>query len=241
MRSAAGGLVLVGALVAGCGPTPQVETAAPQPAAVAAIVSADPLIRKVTRTEWRRMVQVGMAGPNCPVARKNLRRIEINHVNFDGEVKRGAIVVRGDVAASVTRIFTRMFERRFPIHRMTPVEHFNGSDNRSMKANNTSAYNCRRPSEANSPSMKSPHANGRAIDINPIQNPWLNPRTGAWEPSARYRQRTDGPGKILKGGLVWRLFTREGWIWQNIATPDYQHFDTGYPSRPFTDRGQRPA
>jgi hypothetical protein len=105
-----------------------------------------------------------------------------------------------------------------------------------MKANNTSAYNCRRPSEANSPSMKSPHANGRAIDINPIQNPWLNPRTHVWEPSAKYRKRTEGPGKILKGGLVWRLFIREGWIWQDIATPDYQHFDTGYPSRPLKER-----
>ena len=235
MRNAAGGLVLVGALLAGCGPTPAAEPAATRPH-LAATASADPMIRKITKAEWRRMVQVGMAGPNCPVARKNLRRLEINHVNFDGEIKRGAIVVRGDVVESVTRIFTRLFERRFPIHRMTPVEHFNGSDDRSMEANNTSAYNCRRPSEANSPSMKSPHANGRAIDINPVQNPWLNPRTHVWEPSARYRKRTEGPGKILKNGLVWRLFIREGWIWQNIATPDYQHFDTGYPSRPFSDR-----
>ena len=232
MRTAAGAFVLAGALVAGCGPTPQGEVAAaPLPAVSAA--SADPVVRTVTKAEWRRMVQVGMAGPNCPVARENLRRVEINHVNFEGEVKRGAIVVRGDVAESVTRIFTRLFEKRFPIHRMTPVEHFRGSDQRSMKANNTSAYNCRRPSEANSPSSKSPHANGRAIDINPIQNPWLNPRTHVWEPSATYRKRTEGPGKILRGGLVWGLFAREGWIWQNIATPDYQHFDTGYPSRPF--------
>lgn len=236
MRIAVGRLVLVGALAAGCAPAPETQHAGAPTATAAAAASADPVIRKVTKAEWRRMVQVGMAGPTCPVQRKNLRRIEINHVNFDGEIKRGAIVVRGDVAPSVTRIFTRLFEKRFPIHRMTPVEHFNGSDQRSMKANNTSAYNCRRPSEANSPSMKSPHANGRAIDINPIQNPWLNPRTRVWEPSAKYRKRTEGPGKILQGGLVWRLFTREGWIWQNIATPDYQHFDTGYPSRPFDDR-----
>lgn len=239
MRIAAGAVVLVGALVAGCAPAPETQGAGPPtvPAATAATAaSADPVIRKITKAEWRRMVEVGMAGPACPVQRRNLRRIEINHVNFAGEVKRGAIVVRGDVAASVTRIFTRLFEKRFPIHRMTPVERWGGSDRRSMKANNTSAYNCRRPGEANSPSRKSPHANGRAIDINPIQNPWLNPRSGVWEPSGTYRKRTEGPGKILEGGLVWRLFTREGWIWQNIATPDYQHFDTGYPSRPLEDR-----
>lgn len=235
MRTAAGAFVLVGALVAGCAQDADVQ-GAPAAPVVTADESADPVVRKVTKAEWARMVEVGMAGPNCPVKRKNLRRLEINHVNFDGEVKRGAIVVRGDVVESVTRIFTRLFEKRFPIQRMMPVEHFNGSDYRSMDANNTSAYNCRRPSEANSPSMKSPHANGRAIDINPIQNPWLNPRTHVWEPSAKFRRRTEGPGKILKNGLVWRLFIREGWIWQDIATPDYQHFDTGYPSRPLKNR-----
>ena len=234
MRTAAGAFVLIASLLGGCAQDADVRVAPAVPSA-AADESADPVVRKVTKAEWRRMVAVGMAGPRCPVQRKNLRRIEINHVNFDGEVKRGAIVVRGDVAESVVRIFTRLFEKRFPIHRMEPVEAFNGSDMRSMKANNTSAYNCRRPSEANSPSMKSPHANGRAIDINPIQNPWLNPHTHVWEPSAKYRKRTAGPGKILQGGLVWRLFTREGWIWQDIKTPDYQHFDTGYPSRPLSD------
>ncbi|MBA3744962.1 M15 family metallopeptidase [Sporichthya sp.] len=236
MRTAAGAFVLAGALVAGCGQGADIQVAPAAPA-VAADESADPVVRKLTKAEWARMVEVGMAGPTCPVKRKNLRRLEINHVNFDGEVKRGAIVVRGDVVESVSRVFTKLFDKRFPIHRMTPVEHFNGSDDRSMAANNTSAYNCRRPSEANSPSMKSPHANGRAIDINPIQNPWLNPRTHVWEPSARYRKRTAGPGKILEGGPVWRLFIREGWIWQDIKTPDYQHFDTGYPSRPLKKRG----
>ena len=233
MRTAAGTFVLGAALVAGCGgPAPEAGNAV----APAAAVSADPVVRMVTAAEWKRMVSLGMAGRNCPVQRKNLRRIEINHYDFSGEVRRGALVVRGDVAGSVKRIFTRLFDERFPIQRMTPIERYRGSDDRSMAANNTSAYNCRRPSEANSPSAKSPHANGRAIDINPFRNPWINPRTGEWEPSAKYAKRTPGKGKILKGGLVWRLFTNEGWIWQNIATKDYQHFDTGYPSRPFTRR-----
>ncbi len=230
MRTAAGIFVLGAVLAAGCGGS--VSDVEPVAAPVAA-VSADPVVRGVTSAEWKRMVALGMAGRNCPVERKNLRRIEINHYGFDGRIQRGALVVRGDVAGSVKRIFTRLFDERFPIQRMIPIEHYRGSDNRSMAANNTSAYNCRRPSEANSPSRKSPHANGRAIDINPFRNPWINPSTGAWEPSAKYAKRTPGKGKILKGGLVWRLFTNEGWIWQNISTKDYQHFDTGYPSKPF--------
>ncbi len=234
MRTTAGALLLAATLIVGCAPdgtAPAAPPAAPPDTTIQA-VTADPVVRVVSKAEWKRMVAVGMAGKNCPVNRKNLRRLEINHYGFDGKVHRGALVVRGDVAGSVKRIFTRLFEERFPIQRMIPVEHYNGSDQRSMKANNTSAYNCRRPSEANSPARKSPHANGRAIDINPFRNPWVNPRTGKWEPSAKYAKRTPGKGKILKGGLVWRLFTNEGWIWQNIATKDYQHFDTGYPSRP---------
>lgn len=231
MRTAAGAFLLGASLLAGCAPTLEIGTAT-SPTRVAA----DPVVRKVTKTEWRRMVELGMAGPTCPVQRKNLRRLEINHVGFDGQVHRGALVVRGDVVASVTRIFTKLFDQRFPIERMEPIEAYGGSDMKSMKANNTSAYNCRRPSEANAPSMKSPHANGRAIDINPFRNPWVNPRTGKWEPSAKYAKRTPGKGKILKGGLVYNAFVREGWIWQDIDTIDYQHFDTGYPSRPLKRR-----
>jgi hypothetical protein len=216
------------ALLAGWGAPVSAEPATP-----AAPTSADPVVRKVSKAEWARMVEVGAWHRGCPVQRKNLRRLEINHVGFDGEVHRGVLVVRGDVVASVTRIFTRLFEARFPIFSMRPIEDFNGNDNRSMRANNTSAYNCRRPGQANSPSAKSPHANGRAIDINPFRNPWIDPRCDCWKPSARYAKRTPGKGKILAGGVVWRTFTCEGWIWQDIDGVDYQHFDTGYPSRAF--------
>ncbi len=41
---------------------------------------------------------------------------------------------------------------------------------------------------------------------------------------------------IVKGSVPWRLFRGEGWIWQNIDVPDYVHFDTGFPSRPFRPR-----
>ena len=216
-------------LLAGCG-------AGTDTAVGTDAVGADPVVRKVTKAEWARMVEVGAWHPGCPLSRKNLRRVEINHLGFDGRVHRGALVVRGDVSASVVRIFTRLFDKRFPIESMRPIEDYNGNDNRSMRANNTSAYNCRRAGQANSPSSKSPHANGRAIDLNPFRNPWIDPRCDCWKPSARYAKRTPGKGKILKGGVAYRAFTDEGWIWQDIDGVDYQHFDTGYPSRPLRDR-----
>lgn len=194
-------------------------------------------ITSVSSGQWRRMVQVGMWRPGCPATRKDLRRVEVNHWTFDGDVRRGVLVVNQDVAGSVAAIFTTLFEERFPIRRMRPVEAYRGDANASLADDNTSAYNCRRLDQINAPPMDSPHANGRAIDINPLENPWKDLRCKCWFPSKKYAKRVERPGTILKGGLVWRLFRAEGWVWQNIKVPDYMHFDTGYPSRPY----QRPS
>lgn len=116
---------------------------------------------------------------------------------------------------------------------MVPLEEYVGDGNASLADDNTSAYNCSRPDQINAPTMLSPHANGRAIDINPLENPWKDLRCDCWFPTADTKARTPGPGVITRGGLVWRLFRDAGWIWQNIDVPDYMHFDTGYPSRPY--------
>jgi hypothetical protein len=194
---------------------------------------ANPVIERIPDRQWQRIVDVGAWRPGCPVGRADLRRVKVGHVTFDGEVRRGILVVNKDVAASVARIFTRLFEERFPIRRMHPVERYGGDVNVSLAADNTSAYNCRQPSQINAPVLKSPHANGRAIDINPRENPWMDLRCDCWLPSRENRKRVPGPGVIVAGGLVWRLFRAEGWLWQNIDVPDYMHFDTGYPSRPY--------
>ena len=179
------------------------------------------------------MVDTGVWRPGCPLQRADLRRLEINHFTFEGSVMRGALVVHRDVAPSLARIFTELFDAEFPIRKMRPVEVYEGDVKDSLADDNTSAYNCRRPDQINAPTLLSPHANGRAIDINPRENPWMDLRCDCWVPTARTKERVASPGVIVKGGLVWRLFRGEGWIWQNIDVPDYMHFDTGYPSRPF--------
>lgn len=195
---------------------------------------ADAVLTTVPSSQWQQMVEAGMWRPGCPATRTDLRRVEVNHHRFDGTVARGVLVVNRDVAPTVADIFTRLYDAGFPIRRMVPVERYDGDANASLAADNTSAYNCRRPDQINAPPKASPHANGRAIDINPRENPWRDLRCDCWFPTARTAPREPGPGVILKGGLVWRLFTREDWVWQNIDVPDYMHFDTGYPSRPYT-------
>lgn len=178
------------------------------------------------------MRQSGVVRPGCPAQREDLRRVEVNFHTFSGTVRRGVMVVNRDVASEVAEIFTDIFAARFPMRSIKPIEEFDGDDNASMAANNTSAYNCRQEGQANSAAADSPHANGRAVDVNPVQNPWWDPRCSCFMPTARFAARTPGRGKVLQGGPVWRAFTKRGWIWQDIATADYQHFDTGFPSRP---------
>jgi len=194
---------------------------------------ADARIQRVPAKQWRRIVATGAWRAGCPVGRAGLRRVAVNHFTFDGDVRRGVLVVNRDVARSISRIFTRLFEAGYPIRKMVPVEEYDGDAKASLEDGNTSAFNCRRPDQINAPPMKSPHANGRAIDINPQENPWRDLRCKCWVPNRENRARTPGLGVIVKGGLVWRTFRAEGWIWQNIDVPDYMHFDTGYPSRPY--------
>jgi len=198
-----------------------------------------PEIREVSARQWRAMGRAGMLRAECPIeSRSQLRVLAINHYDFKGEVRRGELVVNADVAESLGRIFSRLYEERFPIRRIQPVERYDGDTNASLRADNTSGYNCRRADQINAPFTESPHANGRAIDINPVENPWKDLRCDCWLPSAGQRERVEGPGKIIRRGLVWKLFREEGWIWQNIDVPDYMHFDSGYPSGPFTSRAK---
>ena len=211
--------------------------ASPTPMAPPPAIGANPTIGEVPEDQWAKIVATGTWRPGCPVGRGQLRRIEVNHYDFDGEIQRGVLVAHSDTAQDLADIFTEMFEAGFPITRIVPAEEYAGDVQRSLEADATSAFNCRRPGQINAPVLLSPHASGRAIDINPYRNPWLDLRCDCWQPSADYATTRTGPGVISLGSLPWRLFTDHGWVWQNIKVPDYMHFDTGYPSRPV----QRPT
>jgi hypothetical protein len=190
------------------------------------------VISTIGDRQWARIERTGTWRPGCPVGREDLRRLDVNYVDFEGNVERGSLVAHYDTVDDLADIFTELFADGFPIARMEPVEKYGGDVIRSLTANNTSAFNCRRPGQINAPVLESPHANGRAIDINPYQNPWVDPRCDCWVPSSAFAKERSGAGVITEEGLPWRLFNERGWIWQDIKVPDFMHFDTGYPSRP---------
>ena len=228
---AAGGTVDAGAIPQPTAPDVEAPVEPPPPAA-------DPVIKPIPDAQWERIVATGTWRPGCPVGREDLRRLEVGYIGFDGQYRRGVLVAHRDSVQDLAEIFTGLFDAGFPIGLMVPVEKYGGDVVRSLRANNTSAFNCRKPGQINAPVKESPHANGRAVDINPVQNPWMDPRCDCWVPSAKHAKQTDGPGIIREESLPVFLFESRGWVWQNIKVPDYMHFDTGFPSKA---RTQAPA
>lgn len=91
-------------------------------------------MKRISTHQWRHIVKAGVWRPGCPVTRRSLRRVEVNHFTFSGQIERGTLIVNADVASSVARIFTRLFEAHFPIRRMRPVEVYDGDSDASLRA-----------------------------------------------------------------------------------------------------------
>jgi hypothetical protein len=164
--------------------------------------------------------------PGCPVGPSRLSRVRLSYFGFDGRPHTGSLVVARPVAHDVLTVFARLFAERFPIRRMEPIDAYRGSDPASMAADNTSGFNCRY-AVASGPKRWSVHAYGQAIDVNPVENPYLEggvvrPREGAAYVD-RVRVR---PGMAVAGGPLVRAFAAIGWSWGGrwASTPDYQHF-----------------
>jgi hypothetical protein len=195
------------------------STAPPSPTAVPA--PAGGTVEPVTAAElgatWR---------PGCPVEPGQLRRVNVEHIGFDGQTHRGELIVHEDLVPDVIAIFEQLYRLGYPVEKIRTVDHYSDADDElSMEDNNTSAFNCRKIPGTNE---WSPHAYGRAIDINTLLNPCLY-ASGYFEPqnAAVYldRNRTD-PGLLHSDDPAVRIFTDRGWQWGGYwMTPDYQHFE----------------
>jgi D-alanyl-D-alanine carboxypeptidase-like protein len=164
--------------------------------------------------------------PGCPVGPRDLRLVRVSYVGFDGRAHTGALVVHRAVSEDVQTVFRTLYGRSFPIHRMEPISKYDGNDRRSMAADNTSGFNCRYAS-APGPKRWSAHAYGQAIDVNTIENPYVQgsyvspPAGRAYLDRSRYRK-----GMAVAHGVLVRAFASVGWLWGGrwAGTPDYQHF-----------------
>jgi D-alanyl-D-alanine carboxypeptidase len=167
--------------------------------------------------------------PGCPVPIADLRVITMDHWGFDGRSHRGELVVHKSVSDGVVSVFSRLFTAQFPILQMERIEHFAGDDDASMAADNTSAFNCRQITGGSGFSI---HSWGMAIDINPVENPYIRGGVVLPPASESYLDRQDvRPGMIVDGDIVVEAFTTIGFTWGGNweRLKDYQHFEIADP------------
>lgn len=199
--------VLVAALVATIGPA----SSSPPPAFTGEA-------KPVSWAELRHSYRAG-----CPVKPPQLRTLRLSYWGFDGRSRIGSIIVARRVEADVLSVFRRLWQERFPIRSLRPVSAYRGSDEASMAADNTSGFNCRFVGGTSRWSM---HALGEAIDVNPVENPYVQgsrvspPAGRAFVDRSRYR-----PGMAVVRGALVEAFASVGWKW-GVDFGDYQHFST---------------
>ncbi|NVK42533.1 MAG: M15 family metallopeptidase [Oceanospirillaceae bacterium] len=188
--------------------------------------------------ECAKLAEAGVFTAGNPVRCQRLSRVRFSYLSDDGVIRHdGQLVVLDAIAPNVESLMDELLERRFYIAKAQPVEAYAGDDQASMADNNTSAFNGRAVTGGSKWSL---HAYGAAIDLNPVQNPFIDiaeDGTAQISParSARYsvNRSEQRPGKSSRGGMaenVVDLFARHGFfVWGGDWNYpiDYQHFQIG--------------
>ena len=153
--------------------------------------------------------------------RKNLKLIMVEYFSFDDKLHRGQILIHKDLANHIIEIFKVIKEKKFPISKVIPINKYEWSDDLSVADNNTSSFNYR---YVKGTKKLSAHSLGRAIDINPKQNPHIK---GEKSHSGRYTYNTNVSGTITANSFLVKEFTKRGWKWGGNwkRSKDYQHFE----------------
>ena len=182
---------------------------------------------------FARMRRGGSFPEGCTVKRDDLRYLKVLHYNYDGKVQTGEMVCNKAVAADLLEIFRELYDNKYQIARMVLIDEYGADDEASMGDNNSSAFCFRR---VNGSTRLSKHAQGLAVDINPVQNPCVSynakgavrriePDTA--EARKHIRRNAATAHTIDKDDLCYRLFVARGFRWGGSwrTKKDYQHFE----------------
>ena len=179
-------------------------------------------IRDVPPDIQNKMIEKRIWSSECIIPMKKLKLLNLSHYNFDNKIEVGQMLVLGSMADSVIAIFQELFALKFPIHTIKLLDEFEGDDELSMNANNSSCFNFRKISGSDRLSL---HAYGLAIDINPMQNPCIQKGKILPASGKDFLDRSN-----IKAGMVEPVvkvfykygFTEWGGNWQEPI--DYHHF-----------------
>ncbi|WP_432408208.1 M15 family metallopeptidase [Wukongibacter sp. M2B1] len=161
----------------------------------------------------------------APVTLDDLSYVRVTYWGFDDKEHIGELVVHKKVAEEITQIFKELYDAKFPIDKIRLIDEYEANDDLSMDDNNTSAFCFREVAESEGTLSK--HSYGIAIDINPVQNPFIKGDRVSPVDGKEYTDRENlRKGMIVKDDICYRAFKKRGWIWGGEwkTLKDYQHF-----------------
>lgn len=161
--------------------------------------------------------------PGCPVGPSQLKKVRMNYLGYDGRVHRGTMILRKDAVNRTVDAFSKGAWGKFALYQLSNPDKYKGVDTVQMKANNTSAFNCRKV--VGNPYAQSPHSYGRAVDINTVQNPYYDGKK--WYPSngKEWIKKRTGKGVLTGKDPMTKGMTSNGYFWGAWwKDKDYQHF-----------------
>ena len=164
----------------------------------------------------------------CPVSLSDLRYLRLSYHGFDGEVHTGEMVCNRIIADDLVAIFKELYDSLYQIRSIRLIDDFDGSDEKSMAADNSSCFNFR---EATGQSRLSAHAVGMAVDVNPLENPYVKGDKVLPAEGEAYADRSAAlPHMISRNDLCYKLFRARGFSWGGAwqSCKDWQHFERKY-------------
>ena len=168
----------------------------------------------------------------CPVALSDLRLLTVTHWGFDGRAHTGQLVVNERFAVPLSRVFRRLYELRFPIRHMSFADAYGPSGSRPADGDVTASFECRQAVPSPCTGGKgtgswSMHAYGEAVDLNPVENPYVGCGMTRDPSARRYLNRSRHLRGMVTPAVI-RAFKSIGWGWGGYfpGTPDYQHFSS---------------
>ena len=172
--------------------------------------------------------------PGCPVPLSGLRVLTVTYWGFDARAHNGQLIVNAEVAHPLVKVFRRLFAIRFPIHHMS-LQYMYGPAGtpRPRDGDFTGSFSCRQavPSPCTGGSGTgswSMHAYGEAIDLNPVENPYVGCGMTRDPTALRYVKRTPVRRGMITPAVL-AAFQSIGWGWGggwSGSTKDYMHFSS---------------
>jgi hypothetical protein len=167
----------------------------------------------------------------CPVPLSELRLLTVSHWGFDGRVQTGQLVVNRSVAAPLARVFRRLYALRFPIRHLHLADMYGPTSSQPADRDVSGSFECRQAvpspcSGGTGTGSWSEHAYGEAVDLNPIENPYVGCGRSRERASLPYLDRSRLRRGMVTPAVV-KAFRSIGWGWGGSwsgTTKDYMHF-----------------